>query len=549
MNPVSIRRSCFRGATYVVVLGIASFYLWYWLEMPLYPDEVGFRLRNARYLSDGAFSYGLYPCPSNVRLVPIIFRPASYFLSILDNALGWHLVRAIPIGGVLLILATTLYIVVRVRATAAALILTAGFIGVVGSGLVLFRAEAPMLYLEAACLIGFTLVWRGTENHVATAIFLALLTCVTLVAFHVHPEAIVLTPILLLLALAFAMGRRSRATRVLACLLIIVTVTGASAALDRTKVVCPEYPSVETFFNGKNLSVYAKREGLDGVEKYLGGKLQTFAEQFAFTSKYQVDYLPAVDEESYGVPLQILNFSLRTTVMVNLALALAILAYTAASGTIMLTTKNVSLADRLRSISRSPSFYLSASIAGYLSLLVYDVDTAFYRDLHIHFILVMINTMALSSLRGPLKHALWPIGLACVALSISSTLMNYLTMSESFANGWTGPSIELRTDWEAVRAQTNDVAEKCGIGDRGSGIVMDDLTYDALKHHRHLIPITYIPITYIGTAASPGAVEPFPIRRILKQNSATAIVARCAILDSFGLVPQHQNNGICCLKL
>jgi hypothetical protein len=513
--------------------------------MPLYPDEIGVRLRNARYLSDGVVSFGLYPCPSNVRLVPVVFRPASYFLSTLDQALGWHLVRAIPIAGVLLVLATTLYIVVvRLRATAAALILTAGFIGVAGSGLVLLRAEAPLLYLEAACLVGFILVWRGMENRVATATFLALLICVTLIAFHVHPEAIILAPIVLLLALGFAMAPRSPTTRGLAGVLIVLTIACAWAALDRTKVLCPEYPSVETFFNGKNLPAYAKREGWDEVEKYLGGKLKTFADQFTFTSGYQVDYLPTVDEESYGIPLRILNFSLRTAVLLNLALALAILAYTAVCSAITLSTKNVSLADRLRSISRNPSLYLSASIAGYLSLLVYDVDTAFYRDMHIHFILVMINAMALCGLRGPVKYALWPIGLACVALSISSTLMTDLTMSKSFANGWTGPSIDSRTNWEAVRAQTNDVTEKCGIGDLDSGIVMDDLTYDALKHHRHLIPITYI-----TTAADPVAVEPFSIRRILKQNSATAIVVRCALLDVFGLVPQHQNNGICCLKL
>jgi hypothetical protein len=61
----------------ISVVAATLFYLFQWLDMPLYPDEVALRLQKARYFADGAISFGLFPCPSNAQPIPIIFRPAA----------------------------------------------------------------------------------------------------------------------------------------------------------------------------------------------------------------------------------------------------------------------------------------------------------------------------------------------------------------------------------------------------------------------------------------------------------------------------------------
>lgn len=521
---------------------MAVVYLCQWLQLPLYPDEVAFRLLKSRYLVDGAIDFGLMPCQANAQPIPVIFRPIAYFLSVADFALDWTLVRAGPLVAVLLLLATALFLLLRRGAIEASLILTAGLIGVAGAGLLLSRGETPMLLLGSVCLIGYAIIDRGRNHAVVAGIYLTIAAGLALLAFFIHLEALILAPVLLLILAAIGFQQRSRTTRVLACLSIVCVIAGAWASSRSIKVNCPEFPIIEATVNSKGLPGFLSQSSRTEIESYFKEKLPDYADRFVFKAEYDLNYLPGVDPASHGDLVSVLNGAIRYAVWLNLIVAFGVMIIFGAFSAMTLFRKGGSYGENVRLLLRTPSVYLCLGIAGHLALLVYDVPTEFYRSFHIHFMLVILNALALSSLRGKARWVLWPIGIAALFLSLSSAVMSGLEIGDKFAAGWSGPSLTLQTDWNAVRADVKEANKMCQIAADDVGIVIDDLTFGAMKRHRHLIPITYV-----------GFPPNFPLSRTelsrrLHDISATAIIARCELVRNFGFTPQHERNGICCLK-
>jgi hypothetical protein len=524
------------------ILAVAVVYLCQWLQLPLYSDEVAFRLLKSRYLADGTINFGLVPCQANVQPIPVIFRPVAYFLSIVDFALDWTMVRGGPLLAVLLLLATALLLLLRRGAIEASLILTAGLIGVAGAGLLLSRGETPMLLLGSVCLIGYAIIDRGRNHAVMAGIYLTIAAWLALLAFFIHLEALILAPVLLLILAAIGFQQRSRATRVLACLSVVCVIAGAWASVNSTKVSCPEFPIIEATVSTMGLPGFLSQSSRTEIENYFKEKLPDYADQFVFKAEYDLNYLPGVDQASHSDLLSVLNGAIRYTVLLNLIVAFCVMIILGVFGAMTLLRKGGSCGENLLLLLRAPSVYLFLGIAGHLALLVYDVPTAFYRSFHIHFMLVILNALALSSLRGKARWALWPIGFAALFLSLSSAVMSGLEMGDKFAAGWSGPSLTLQTDWNAVCADVKQASKMCQIAADDGGIVIDDLTFDAMKRHRHLIPITYL-----------GYPPNFPLSqtelgRRLRDISATMIIARCELVQNFGFTPQYERNGICCLK-
>ena len=239
-----MRRNAALWVVGIIPFAVALLYLSQWLKMPLYSDEVAFRLLRSRYLADGAISFGIYPCASNAQLIPVIFRPVAYLLSVANSATGWSTVRSAPLMGVLLMMAATLGIILRQAAFGSALLLMSGLIGVAGSGLILSRGEAPMLFLGAACLVGFAITVARGVSPLVCGLYLVIVTPIALLAFFVHVQAAILAPLLLLTALAFTLRTGNRVVGVLAVLTAVLVLVGAWAALN-SKVRCPEYPALE----------------------------------------------------------------------------------------------------------------------------------------------------------------------------------------------------------------------------------------------------------------------------------------------------------------
>jgi hypothetical protein len=94
-----------------------------------------------------------------------------------------------------------------------------------------------------------------------------------------------------------------------------------------------------------------------------------------------------------------------------------------------------------------------------------------------------------------------------------------------------------------VHADVQKVAAHCDIGSDLPRIVIDDIAYDAMKRHRHLLPLRWVVMGQdFRTMNDADAVQFF------RNLSATGIVAQCKNFDAFHLPVSDQVNGFCCLK-
>jgi hypothetical protein len=527
------------------VFGAALFYMAQWLQMPLYPDEVALRIAKARFLADGALDYSLLPqCPSNTKEIPFIFRPVAYLFSAFDFSFNWSLVRVVPAAGAMFALAAGLLVIHGRRATAAMLMPAAGFIGVAGAGLVLFRMEAPMVFFGAVCVLGYALLRRDGSHPVIVGAYLALSTLLALFSFFVHLQGLILAPLGILLAAGFMIRQRSKAVRLFAGLCAVCIAFGALTIVAVPVVKCPGLPKLERFFSVMTLPGLAKQEGLIGVEEYLGGKLDSYKEQFLFKKKYDHNYLPEGTPDESTAYFVSLNTGISFMVFLNLLIACGVFLYAGLETIQILISDRHSLRERVILITTAPSVYLFLATAGHLALFIVDVPTNFYRAFYINFSLAMINALALAGLKGSARSALWPIGTVSIVLCILSATATREEIKPKFLAGWAGPSISLGTNWSAKRLAVTELAGKCGIAAKDPRIIIDDLTFDAMRRHPHLMPVTYIGLAY--DPDDPGAKK---LPEFIRSFGATHVLARCIYFPLFSIDPDARSDELCCAKL
>jgi hypothetical protein len=527
------------------VFGIAIFYIAQWLQMPLYPDEVALRLWKARFLADGPVEYSVLPqCPSNVKEIPTILRPAAYLFSVFDFSFGWSLVRKIPVIAILFALGSYLLLVFERRASAVMLMPAVALIGAAGAGLVLFRMEVPLILYGATCAIGYYLLFRrDTVGLVIVCVYLVASTLLALFSFFIHVQSLIFVPLGILLAAGFMIRQRSNAVRRLAGLCVLLIAIGASTILASPTMKCDEFPKLQRFFDVMTLGGLAKHEGVSGVSEYLQSKLKRYVDNFSFRRQYENNYLPGVTadrSEAYFL----LNAAIAFAVFLNLLIACGVLICSGIGMIRLIIPDKHSLRENLALVTTAPCIYLFFATAGHLGLFIVDIPTNFYRASYIHFSLVMINALALSGVRGRVKLALWPLGVFGVALSILSAAVARDEMKPKFLAGWTGPSISLNTNWSTTRLEVTSLAGKCGIAAKEPRIIIDDLTFDAMRSHTHLMPVTYIAVAY--DPQDPGMKK---LSEFIRGVGATYVLARCGNFSFYKVDPDIRSDDLCCAKL
>ncbi|MBW5435837.1 hypothetical protein FXB41_13900 [Bradyrhizobium canariense] len=513
--------------------------------MPLYPDEVALRLARARFLIDGAFEYSLLPqCPSVARDVPVLLRPIAYQFSAFDVSFGWSLIRGIPSAGVMLAVAAALILLRDRRAPAAALLIAAGFVGVAGAGLVLFRMELPLILFGAACIVGYTLLQRDGTHPVVVCLYLALSTVLALFAFFAHLQGLILAPVGILLAAGFMVRQRPVAVRIFAGLCALCIATGAVASTAIPAIKCPELPHVERFFDTMTLPGLAKHEGWPAVTDYLADKVNKYQHQFLFEPAYEHGYLPGTETDKSKTFYVTFNVFISVLVVLNLLIACGLFFHGGIETLRRLVSKEHSIRDRVLLLVAAPPLYLFLAIAGHLGLFLIDVPTNFYRAFYINFALVLINALALGHLRGFARAMLWPIGAVSLAVCVLSASVTLDEIKPNFVAGWSGPSIPLDTDWNAVRSNVTKFAGKCGIRPQQAHIFIDDMTFDAMRAHQHLMPITYLGVGY--NARDPGAKT---VDHFVRSFGATFVLARCNYFPVYKIDPDVRMDDLCCARL
>lgn len=500
----------------------------------------------ARFLVDGATDYGLFAqCASNIRTMAPIFWPVAWLYAAFDGAFGWAGVRVVPVAVVLFALSIVLVQILGARLRAASLLLLAGLIGVAGSGLVLSRMEAPTLFFGAVCLAGYALIRRPAVSPLVQVAYLVFATFVALFALFIHPQAMVFVPIILLLAGMMVVRPYPWWARALACLSVACVAVAAVAAWDNTALRCPEMPALESQFDQMGLPGLVQERGLSGVQANLQGKFARYAGSFLFRKDYDIGYLPGIDpaSERGALFLTFLNDAIWAIVLLNLLFACGVAIVAACLSGRMAFRAGRGLHEQWRSIAFAPSTFLFLASSSHLALFVYDTPTNFYRAFYIHFVLVAVNALALSGVGARFGRIVFAAGTSALVVCVLSTAVVHQEIQPKFIAGWEGPSISLRTDWPSVHADVQKVAAHCDIGSDLPRIVIDDIAYDAMKRHRHLLPLRWVVMGQdFRTMNDADAVQFF------RNLSATGIVAQCKNFDAFHLPVSDQVNGFCCLK-
>ena len=110
----------------LMLLSLGSLSAWYF--MPIYPDEIAFRLQLGRYIQDRGVVHGLYAlCASNVKETPLLFVIPAWILSSMDLTISPAEMRIFPFAIVLAAVSLAVWYALRGVSPYAAVVVTTAF--------------------------------------------------------------------------------------------------------------------------------------------------------------------------------------------------------------------------------------------------------------------------------------------------------------------------------------------------------------------------------------------------------------------------------------
>jgi hypothetical protein len=522
----------------VASLALIAFYLSAWTNMPIYPDEIAIRLQSFRAIPDHGVRYSLFPYCSESASTSLPMLPIAYLLSAFDLIAGWSFVRVIPLLSILALAAAATLTMQKRAGVPAALLIPIAFVGVAGSGLILMRPECFLALQGATVFIGYRLI-RTKRNSALDASWIVSSTIFGLISIHTHQQGLVLVPLSLIITAWLVVRSPSRGVKALGIFAAIWMVAGSYATLTTFSLACNEHPGIQGAV--QDLTIFgptAWPQFSSSLFPWIE-KLQNYAGNFSFKESYVGGYLPAFSHDHF-LSLDWLNTSILAAVFLNLALAAACIGGASVKSACILFRRGDTIGTRLTSFFGAGSTFLAFGGIAMLALLVTDRYPQFYRSHSIHLAFVLINVVALSALHIRRHALLAPVYCFAIALCLQSAVTTFKHIDSKFMAGWQGPSLSLKTDWNAVSASIFRLAKVCGIAKSQERIAIDDLTFTALREYPHLLAITYI--GWAQTFVEPGIPLIHPVRKL-----ATALLARCEL--NFGPnIPAGvtREGDICC---
>ena len=282
---------------------------------------------------------------------------------------------------------------------------------------------------------------------------------------------------------------------------------------------------------------------------FLSDKFLIYIDQFQFKEAYDINYLPSALPMSITGQYMVkqLNVFIKFLILVNLFLFFAIANYSVVLivKKLFITANGLTIKEKLN--NSVPYLFMFFAIAPLLGLFVYDAATAFYRSFYINLLMAITNGMVLSYSTNRLQRILKPIGVLSLLICFCSNIVTFEIIRPKIQSGQVGPSIAIDTDWNSVKADVNQLKQACDINDKTAKVMMDDLTYDALKQHSHLIAVSYF---LLSANLSGGGTEDQlqASRELFKRVSPNAAIMRCDLFSLIDKRPASQKSLLCCAK-
>lgn len=520
----------------VAVLALIALYLLAWYHVPLFFDEVAFRISAGRGFIDGFNKLNLFAQCEATPSTPYLLFPAQYFFSWVDIAFGWTGIRTVPIISIFLLA----FLALRGPPNRiAALILCGGFIGISGLGAVISRSEY-LTYLHAAAILG---TWMLARHHLSRGAIVAIVVvhlAVVSLALFAHMQGLLLMPLSFLACMTLL--RQEKLLAVITSILLTIFVTQAIAFHEFR---CEEDPALAQALSTTQGNGYARIESANIFVRYVK-RAWRFENQFWFRQDPAAQYTPIPPTGAAAF----LNIPIMLLVSLN--------------GLLLVASTLVVARDLMRDylplnkrswrpllnelVVQGRVLWLAASfILIFYSL--YDVAGLFYRAHFRNVLTVVLVVLALVHAPSlPRLRWLSPVGWLAFTLCLASTVVAWLMIYPPLAKGYEGVGVSLQSETPAREEEIRSFAQVCGFADDTPRIIVDDATYSALREHKRPIGFNYV---WAAAALKPEGIQslkPEDLKPYLLAVKPSGYVVRCSVLKPWGLIPQRRQGDLCCRR-
>lgn len=532
------RRVLLAGA--LIMLSFAAMSAWH--SMPIYPDEIAFRLQLGRYIQDQGIVHGLYPlCASNIKETPFLFIIPAWILSYLDLAFSPVAMRVLPFMAVMAAMSLSIWYAVRGGAPQAAVVATTAFIGVAGSGLVLARYEYVQVLNIVFCLGVFHLLQMTYPRpSLHYGLFLMLLLS-SLLSIYAHVQGLLFLP--LTLYLAFYLLRPGLGKPRAALLMIMLLVIVSQSAIKFHHATCAGYPGIEQFWAHMTFNIDEFK--MVGMAEWLSNKVNKYLSSFLYVRNYAVNYLPGIDLGGGARQdfLTMINQCIRIVLLLNLLLFISITFRTIFQAVKQYSPHNLLgmnwTTDREGRLGAVPLVLLFSPV---IFLFGYDSVQNFYRSFFLNFIIAIVLSLYFSrNLLGRKRFLFSLYFFLCGLAVVMSLAINVWWFTGRLHAGYEGPSISLNRKWDIIDNDVKLLVKDCDVDLSKGGIVLDDVSYASLKSYPRLYAATYM-----GLSAGLANIS---ISDVIEKVHPNYAIAQCGILHAISMEPQGTRNQLCCVNL
>jgi hypothetical protein len=531
-----VRRQQVVFAGVLMLLSLAALSAWY--VMPVYPDEIAFRMQLGRYIQDGGVVHGLYPlCASNIKETPLLLVIPAWILSWVDLVISPVEMRIFPFAIVFATVNLAIWYAIKGINPNAAVMATTAFIGVAGSGLVLARYEYVQALSIVCCLGAVHFLASGSQRPILRyGLFVLLLTSI-LLSVYAHVQGILFLP--LALYLAYHLIRPALGKFRAAFMMIVLLLLMAETTITFHHSTCVGYPEIEQFWKRMTFNL-DELEPVDPTH-WLRTKFGKYLGSFEYKRSYVINYLPGIVDDGWQQKSRgALNHVIKAILLVNL-----LLSFFVPIGAYIFTVWRC-INERQQRVtgvsawlSHGQSLALVLLVVPVIFLFLYDSAQNFYRSFFLNFLTAILLALILSRL--PLAQvrtvATLYFGL-CGMVVIVSLAANVWWFTGRLSAGYEGPSISINRDWHAFGLDLKALAADCDMDLSKGRIVVDDMTYDSLKNY----PLIY-PVTYMALSAE---IVKSTMADVLNKVRPNYAIARCDSLRGGSIGYQKSRNQLCC---
>lgn len=490
------------------------------LKLPIYPDEVAYKIFLERFFLNGGLKQSVTPyCGRGFLQEPsVVLVPAAATWALVERlGIDWQSYRILPAAAFCMCI--TLLSLNSLRQDSGlpwpALLLSA--IGPTIYGLIIFRPEIFLLF--GGLTIFFLLRRLVAELHPLTRVTLSIAAVfIYSLLAYLHPKSLYLLPLMAIGSIFSSRRMRAVPARITYLLFLAISVTwvsGSAINLHKAQFMeCPEVPDIEQRMKVQAvnlMSVFSDTEAFVATLRQAASKdlLDKTISQLSFKASYESNYLPPRTDVTDGQDK--LND-------VNLAIV-AIALLSAVLGPV-LCRRALPWPENVLITSLAMAYFIPIA----LNLTRHWYDVSFLAGaLMITNALYFPHFRSMVS-RSPAASVAWSAtNFVILIAAISTAFVIDRDFSGKFGQGYSGPGILLEVDRKLVKLSVDQLLTRNGLTNEGS-IIVDDLTYDALKSRRIVVPITYLGV--VGD--DPIATR--TVRRSLARYGVRYGVARCMFL-------------------